>query len=83
MPDYVSGLSHTSRAGQAQTIQFSAEPFREKKIPSITIHSLLQETVPILHSSKDRIEAIHKDQYYRTYSLVLAYLACSIKASTE
>jgi hypothetical protein len=52
-----------------------SEPFREKKIPAITIHSLTAATLPILHSSKDRIEAIHKDEYYRTYRLVLAYLA--------
>jgi hypothetical protein len=26
-------------------------------------------------SPKDRIEAVHKDEYYRTYRLVLAYLA--------
>ena len=52
-----------------------SEPFREKKIPAITIHSLTQATLPVLHSSKDRIEAIHKDEYYRTYRLVLAYLA--------
>ena len=52
-----------------------SESFREKKIPSITIHSLTSATLPVLHSSKDRIEAIHKDEYYRTYRLVLAYLA--------
>lgn len=52
-----------------------SEPFREKKIPVITIHSLTQQTLPVLHSSKDRIEAVHKDEYYRTYRLVLAYLA--------
>ncbi len=52
-----------------------SEPFREKKIPAITVHSLTQETLAVLHSSKDRIEAIHKDEYYQTYRLVLAYLA--------
>jgi Zn-dependent M28 family amino/carboxypeptidase len=52
-----------------------SEPFRAKKIPAITIHSLTSETLPILHSAKDRIEAIHKDEYYRTYRLVLVYLA--------
>ena len=52
-----------------------SESFREKKIPAITIHSLTTETLPILHSSKDRLEAIHRDEYYRTYRLVLAYLA--------
>ena len=52
-----------------------SESFREKKIPAITIHSLTSATLPILHSAKDRIEAVHKDEYYRTYQLVLAYLA--------
>ncbi len=52
-----------------------SESFREKKIPAITIHSLTAGTLPILHSAKDRIEAVHRDEYYRTYRLVLAYLA--------
>jgi hypothetical protein len=52
-----------------------SESFRDKKIPAITVHSLTQETLPILHSSRDRISAVHKDEYYRTYQLVLAYLA--------
>src|SRR5260221_4607565 len=46
-----------------------SESFREKKIAAITIHSLTPETLPILHSAKDRIEAIHEDAYYRTYRL--------------
>jgi hypothetical protein len=52
-----------------------SEPFREKKIPAITIHSLTSATLPILHSPKDRIAAVRKDEYFRTYQLVLAYLA--------
>jgi hypothetical protein len=52
-----------------------SESFREKKIPAITIHSLTAQTLPILHNSKDRIEAVDLDKYYRTYRLVLAYLA--------
>jgi hypothetical protein len=52
-----------------------SEPFREKKIPAITIHSLTSATLPILHSPKDRIAAVRKDEYFRTYRLVLAYLA--------
>ncbi len=52
-----------------------SEPFREKKIPAITIHSVTSETWSILHSPKDRIEAVRRDEYYRTYRLVLAYLA--------
>jgi hypothetical protein len=52
-----------------------SESFRAKKIPAITNHSVTSATLPILHSAKDRIEAVHKDEYYRTYRLVLAYLA--------
>jgi len=52
-----------------------SESFRLKKIPAITIHSLTPATLRILHSPKDKIEAIHSDEYYRTYRLVLAYLA--------
>ena len=52
-----------------------SESFREKKIPAITIHSLTQQTLNVLHSPKDRIEAVHIDEYYRTYRLVLGYLA--------
>ena len=51
-----------------------SESFREKKIPAITIHSLTNETWPILHSVKDRIDAIHLEEYYRTYKLMSAYL---------
>jgi hypothetical protein len=52
-----------------------SESFREKKIPAITIHSLTSETLPLLHNSNDRIEAVRLDKYYETYRLVLAYLA--------
>jgi putative aminopeptidase FrvX len=52
-----------------------SEPFREKKIPSITVHSLTQETLSLLHSPQDKIEAMHLDDYYQTYKLLIAYLA--------
>ncbi|MEQ1885050.1 MAG: M28 family peptidase [Bryobacteraceae bacterium] len=52
-----------------------SESFREKKIPAITIHSLTQATLRLLHSPQDRMEAINKNEYYKTYRLVLAYLA--------
>lgn len=53
------------------------EQFAERKIPRITIHSLTQETwrAGILHSSKDKITAIHLDDYYQTYHLLAAYVA--------
>lgn len=45
------------------------------KIPRITIHSVTQETWPILHSKKDNFAAVHMDDYYASYRLLAAYLA--------
>jgi putative aminopeptidase FrvX len=54
-----------------------SEQFAARKIPSITIHSLTQETwnARILHTSKDKISAIRLDDYYQTYRLLSAYIA--------
>jgi hypothetical protein len=49
-------------------------PFRDKKVPTITIHSLTDETFPILHSPKDNMSAIHFDYLYDSYRLTAAYL---------
>ncbi|MBI1749911.1 MAG: hypothetical protein HY234_06910 [Acidobacteria bacterium] len=51
-----------------------SESFARRKIPSITFHSVTQETLPILHSPEDNIRAIHLDDYYQTYRLLTAYL---------
>src|SRR5262249_69151 len=54
-----------------------SEEFMERKIPSITIHSLTQEAwnARILHTGKDRIRAMRLDDYYQTYRVLAAYLA--------
>jgi len=54
-----------------------SEQFAQKKIPSITIHSLTQATwnARILHTSKDKMSAMRLDDYYQTYLLVAAYIA--------
>jgi putative aminopeptidase FrvX len=52
-----------------------SESFTDKHIPSITIHSLTQQTLHVLHSSEDRLQALRPDEYYDTYRLVQAYLA--------
>lgn len=49
-------------------------PFLSHKIPVITIHSVTQQTWSILHSPKDNLSAINFGDYYRSYSLILAYL---------
>jgi Zn-dependent M28 family amino/carboxypeptidase len=52
-----------------------SEPFAKRKIPSLTIHSVTQETYPILHSANDTLAAVHLDDYYATYRLIAAYLS--------
>ena len=52
-----------------------AESFANYNIPSLTIHSVTQETFPILHSQQDTLGAIRMDDYYATYRLVAAYLS--------
>jgi Zn-dependent M28 family amino/carboxypeptidase len=53
-----------------------SEQFAARKIPSITIHSLTQDSwnAHILHTGKDKLSAINLDDYYQTYRLVAAYL---------
>ena len=51
-----------------------SESFRAHKIPAITIHSVTSETLPILHTSHDRIDRVNLEEHYKTYRLLLAYL---------
>lgn len=52
-----------------------SDSFQDAGIPTLNIHSLTQETFPILHSPQDRIEAIRMDDYYATYRLLTGFLA--------
>lgn len=67
----VTGVN-VDQIGSTDSVQFSA-----RGIPSITIHSLTQETwnAQILHTRKDKLSAMNLDNYYETYSLLAAYLA--------
>ena len=49
--------------------------FLYAKIPVISIHSITPDTFRLLHSPKDRVDAIHLDEYYDSYKLVAFYLA--------
>jgi Zn-dependent M28 family amino/carboxypeptidase len=62
---------NVEQIGSTDSVQFA-----ERKIPSITIHSLNQETwnARILHTSKDKLSAMRLDDYYQTYRLIAAYL---------
>ena len=50
-------------------------PFLSAHIPIISIHSVTQETWPILHSARDNLAAVHLDELYESYRVVSAYLA--------
>jgi len=50
-------------------------PFLDRKIRVICIHSVTQETLGILHSARDRPDAISIANYYDAYRLVAFYLA--------
>jgi len=52
-----------------------AEAFAALHLRSITFHSLTQQTLEILHSKRDTIQAIHVDDYYDSYRFLAAYLA--------
>ncbi len=50
-------------------------PILNKKMPVISIHSVTSETLSILHSKRDNLQAIHIDDYFDAYRLVAFYLA--------
>jgi len=52
-----------------------SDTFQDRKVPSINIHSMTNETFPIIHTSRDRLQAIHMDDYYESYRLLTVYLA--------
>lgn len=52
-----------------------ADSFQDRHIPTITIHSMTNETWPILHSARDQMTAMRPSDYYDTYRLLAAYLA--------
>jgi Zn-dependent M28 family amino/carboxypeptidase len=50
------------------------ESFIDRKVPTITIHSLTQATLRVLHSNRDNYGAVHFDDYYNSYRLLSGYL---------
>lgn len=52
-----------------------SESFAPYHIPRITLHSVTSETLPVLHSSRDKMDAIKMKDYYDSYHLIAAYLA--------
>ncbi len=81
-PKLVSDLARVAAAMKIAVTGVNAEQvgtddagaFRDAKVPTISLHSLTQQTFPILGSARDTPEAIRMDDYYDTYRLVSAYL---------
>lgn len=71
---------NVEEVGSTDSVQFA-----DRKIPSITIHSLTQVAwnAHILHSSRDTLSALNLDNYYDTYKLLSAYLAFLDKVLTS
>ena len=59
-----------------------SESFAHYKIPRITLHSVTQETLPILHTSKDTFDKIKMSDYYESYRLIAGYLVALDKMPT-
>jgi len=50
-------------------------PFVAKKIPVIDFHSLTNETLPILHSTRDQLDAVKVDELQSANRFLAAFLA--------
>lgn len=51
-----------------------SHPFRDARVPVLTMHSLTTENFPILHSARDEVKAIRPDDYYAAYRMAATYL---------
>jgi len=51
-----------------------SDSFQDWRIPTVILHSLTDETYRILHSLRDRMDAIRFADYYDSYRLIAAYL---------
>ena len=52
-----------------------SDSFQDRHVPTIMIHSITNQTWPILHSRDDNMSAMRVGDYYDTYRLIAAYLA--------
>jgi hypothetical protein len=50
------------------------ESFTRLKVPSVTVHSVTQDTLRVLHSTRDKLEVVRINDYYGSYRLLTGYL---------
>ena len=76
LSEVASAINMTLQGVDVQKIgDDDTHPFLSAHIPVISIHSVTQETLRILHSERDRVDAVHLDDYYAAYKLTAYYLA--------
>ncbi len=73
----VAGSTHLpwSVMNVGQAGKSDGDSFQDRHVSTITIHSMTNETFPILHTARDQMSEIHQADYYDTYRLMAAYLA--------
>ncbi len=64
------GVVNADKAGDEDST-----PFRKRGTPTLVVHSITQQTLPILHTPNDTIEKIDTAAYYDTYRLLACFLA--------
>ncbi len=75
------GVVNVDRVGESDS-----RPFLDARIPVIDFHSVTQETIAILHSSRDTFSALKLMEYEDSCHLLVAYLAyldATLGASTQ
>jgi Zn-dependent M28 family amino/carboxypeptidase len=90
-PDLVKRLNRTASAMNLPVSEMNVDgvgnsdgdSFKRRAIPIITLHSVTNATLGILHSKKDALSAIRRDDYYNSYKLIAGYLAVLDSASVE
>jgi hypothetical protein len=80
LADAFASVSHSTQlpfsvVNVGQAGRSDSDSFRDRGVPVITVHSMTNETWPILHSPRDQMSEIHQSDYYDTYRLMAAYLA--------
>ena len=45
-----------------------SDSFQDRHVPTVNIHSMTNDTFPILHTRRDQMEAIHMNDYYARLS---------------
>ena len=63
-------IMNADRVGDDDT-----HPFVDAKLPVISLHSLDQETLGLIHNKRDNLAAIQMPLYFESYRLIAFYLA--------